>query len=125
MEVLTRVFGFKILPCVIVTHGREIDQELLELGNYHAMPVFRTKLTTAHLIRELSAYLEKRLAPMVVMHGVLTVVYGLGVLITGESGTGKSECGLELVKRGHILVSDDFVEVRHHPGDVLIGSSGP
>jgi HPr kinase/phosphorylase len=62
---------------------------------------------------------------MVMMHGVLTVVYSLGVLIMGDSGSGKSECGLELVKRGHILVSDDVVEVRHHPGDVLIGSSGP
>jgi HPr kinase/phosphorylase len=62
---------------------------------------------------------------MVMMHGVLTVVYSLGVLIMGDSGSGKSECGLELVKRGHILVSDDVVEVRHHPGDILIGSSGP
>jgi len=125
MEMLGNVFNFKNLPCVIVTHGREIGPEILEQGNRNNVPVFRTTLTTAHLTRELSAYLEKRLAPMVVMHGVLTVVYGLGVLITGESGTGKSECGLELVKRGHILVSDDFVEVRHHPGDILIGSAGP
>jgi HPr kinase/phosphorylase len=62
---------------------------------------------------------------MTIVHGVLTVVYGLGVLIVGESGSGKSECGLELVKRGHILVSDDVVEVRRHPGDILLGSSGP
>lgn len=125
MDVLSKVFGFKNLPCVIVTHGREIGPEVLEQGNRYGVPVFRSTLTTAHLTRELSAYLEKRLAPMVVMHGVLTVVYGLGVLIVGESGSGKSECGLELVKRGHMLVSDDFVEVRHHPGDILIGSAGP
>lgn len=125
MDVLSRVFGFKALPCVIVTHNREIGPELSELGNKYNMPVFRSALTTAHLVRELSAYLEKRLAPMVVMHGVFTEVYGLGVLISGDSGTGKSECGLELVKRGHILISDDFVEVRHYPGDILIGSPGP
>lgn len=124
MEVLNKVFGFKNLPCLILTHGRDIGDEIRELGNKYQMPVFRTELTTAHLIRELSAYLENRLAPMTVVHGVLTVVYGLGVLITGKSGTGKSECGLELVKRGHIHVSDDFVEVRHHPGDILIGSAG-
>jgi HPr kinase/phosphorylase len=97
----------------------------MEQANSYNVPVFCSELTTAHLIRELSAYLENRLAPMVSVHGVLTVVYGLGVLIMGESGIGKSECGLELVKRGHILVSDDLVEVRRHPGDILIGSSGP
>jgi HPr kinase/phosphorylase len=125
MEMLGRIFGFRELPCVIVTHKNDATPELIEQGNINNVPVFRSSLTTAHLIKELSAYLEDRLAPMVVMHGVLTVVYGLGVLIVGESGSGKSECGLELVKRGHILVSDDFVEVRHHPGDILMGSPGP
>jgi HPr kinase/phosphorylase len=95
------------------------------MSNKNKVPVLTSSLTTAHLIRELAAYLENRLAPMTVVHGVLTVVYGLGVLIVGESGSGKSECGLELVKRGHILVSDDVVEVRHQPGDILIGSAGP
>jgi HPr kinase/phosphorylase len=125
LEMVGKVFGFKDLPCVIITHGHEATAEIVEQANRKDVPVFRTSLTTAHLIRELSAYLENRLAPMMVAHGVLTVVYGLGVLIMGDSGSGKSECGLELVKRGHILVSDDIVEVRHHPGDVLIGSPGP
>lgn len=119
------MFGFKDLPCVIVTHGREITPEIVDQGDRNKVPVFRTTRTTADLIRELSAYLENRLAPTTIMHGVLVVVYGLGVLIVGESGSGKSECGLELVKRGHMIVSDDFVEVRRHPGDVLVGSSGP
>jgi HPr kinase/phosphorylase len=110
---------------VILTHGRETTPEILEQSNRNGVPVFRSTLTTAHLIRELSAYLENRLAPLTIVHGVLTVVYGLGVLIVGDSGSGKSECGLELVKRGHILVSDDIVEVRHHPGEILMGSSGP
>lgn len=125
LEVLGRVFGFKDLPCVILTHGHEATAEIIEQSNRNNVPVFLTDFSTAHLTRELSVYLERRLAPMVMMHGVLTVVYSLGVLIMGESGSGKSECGLELVKRGHILVSDDVVEVRHHPGDILIGSSGP
>lgn len=125
LEMINRVFTFKDLPCVIITHGHEESPEIVEMSNRNNVPVFRSPLTTAHLIRELAAYLENRLAPMMVLHGVLTVVYGLGVLITGESGSGKSECGLELVKRGHILVSDDVVEVRHHPGDILLGSSGP
>lgn len=125
LDMIGRMFSFKDLPCVIVTHGREITPEILEQSNRNSLPVFQSSLSTAHLIRELAAYLETRLAPMVTVHGVLTVVYGLGVLITGDSGSGKSECGLELVKRGHILVSDDIVEVRHLPGDELIGSSGP
>ncbi len=125
LEMVGKVFGFKDLPCVIITHGHDATDEIVEQANRKDVPVFRTSLTTAHLIRELSAYLENRLAPMMVAHGVLTVVYGLGVMIMGDSGSGKSECGLELVKRGHILVSDDIVEVRHHPGDILIGSPGP
>ena len=125
LEMIGKVFSFKDLPCVILTHGHEATDEIIEQSNRKDVPVFRSSLTTAHLIREMSAYLENRLAPMMVVHGVLTVVYGLGVLITGDSGSGKSECGLELVKRGHILVSDDIVEVRHHPGDILVGSSGP
>jgi HPr kinase/phosphorylase len=125
LDMVGRMLGFKELPCVILSHSHDVTDEIMEQSNRNNVPVFTTSLTTAHLVRELSEYLEKRLAPMVMMHGVLTVVYSLGVLIMGDSGSGKSECGLELVKRGHILVSDDVVEIRRHPGDVLIGSAGP
>jgi len=125
IEMLGTVFQAPELPCVLIPHGHEATPEILEEAGRRNVPVFCSTLTTAHLTRELSAYLEDRLAPMVSVHGVLTVVYGLGVLIVGDSGIGKSECGLELVKRGHILVADDLVEVRRHPGDVLIGSTGP
>ena len=124
MEMIGNFFEFKELPCLIITHGKEVSQEIVEQGKRRNVPVFRSAYTTAELIRELSAYLENRLAPMTVVHGVLTVVYGLGVLIMGDSGSGKSECGLELVKRGHMLVADDYVEVRHHPGEILVGSTG-
>ena len=90
----------------LVIGGAQLDQPGIGRGGVRHAPVSDTCLGT-------------------IMHGVLTVVYGLGVMIVGDSGTGKSECGLELVKRGHILVSDDVVEVRHYPGDVLVGSSGP
>jgi HPr kinase/phosphorylase len=125
LEMIGRMFRYKELPCVIITHGHDVFPEIMEQAARNNVPIFRTSLSTAYLTRELSAYLENRLAPMTVVHGVLTVVYGLGVLIMGESGSGKSECGLELVKRGHILVSDDVVEVRRHPGDILIGSAEP
>ena len=82
----------------------------------------RTSLDTATFVGELSALLEDKLSPVVRIHGVLVDVYGLGVLIQGEAGIGKSECALELVKRGHILVSDDVVEIRQKRGQVLVGS---
>jgi HPr kinase/phosphorylase len=86
------------------------------------VPLLRTSLDTAAFVGELSALLEDKLAPVTRVHGVLVDVYGLGVLIQGDAGIGKSECALELVKRGHILVSDDMVELRQKRGDVLIGS---
>jgi len=124
LEILTRIFRSAELPCILITHGREPVPELVELSNLNNIPIYSTKLTTADLIRELSAFLDHRLAPMTYVHGVLTVVYGLGVMLTGDSGIGKSECGLELVKREHILVADDLVEIRRHPGDILLGASG-
>lgn len=124
MDMLSSIFETKELPCLVVTHGKEVSPEIIDQGDRNKVPVFRSSLSTANLMREMSAYLETRLAPMTVVHGVLTVVNGLGLLIVGDSGSGKSECGLELVNRGHMLVADDYVEVRHLPGDVLVGSSG-
>ncbi len=124
IEILKQIFQSAELPCIIITHGRDILPELANLADQYGVAVFCTKMTTANLVRELSAYLDHRLAPTAYVHGVLTVVYGLGVLLIGESGIGKSECGLELVKREHILVADDLVEIKRHPGDILLGASG-
>jgi HPr kinase/phosphorylase len=82
----------------------------------------RSGLTTAHLIGELTVYMEEKLAPTTTIHGVLMNVYGLGVLLVGDSGIGKSECALELIKRGHMLVADDVVEVRQRLGGILFGT---
>ncbi len=109
--------------CLIITGGRAAMPELLEETEQHRVPLLRTDLASSVLIERLTRYLEDRLAPRAIVHGVLMDIYGLGVLVFGDSGVGKSECALELVVRGHRLVSDDVVEIRRR-GDVLIGT-GP
>jgi len=80
-------------------------------------------LTSAQLLSDLVFYLDEKLAPMQKVHGVLSNVFGLGVFIRGRSGIGKSECALELVKRGHMLVADDLVEITKRSGKILMGKS--
>jgi HPr kinase/phosphorylase len=110
------------LPCVIVTHNAPVPPALTQACKKLGVPLIRSAFDTATLTGELSEALEARLAPTTTVHGVLVDVYGLGVLIQGEAGIGKSECALELLKRGHILVADDVVSVRHRRGNYLRGS---
>ena len=86
---------------------------LVQVCKKHGVPLLRSAYDTATLTGELSEALESRLAPTTTVHGVLVDVYGLGVLIQGEAGIGKSECALELLKRGNILVADDIVQIQH------------
>ncbi|MCP3979960.1 MAG: HPr(Ser) kinase/phosphatase [bacterium] len=109
--------------CFIVTSGLEPPQELLEETEKHAVPLLGTSLPSSVIIDALSQFLEDRLAPRAVIHGVFLDVYGLGVLLLGDSGVGKSECALDLVVRGHRLVSDDVVEIKRR-NSLLIGT-GP
>jgi HPr kinase/phosphorylase len=115
-EVLTRVYSYnKNLPCVVLTRSIKPHTEVIQVANKYSVPVLRSGLTTAHLIGELTVYLEEKLAPTTTVHGVLMNVYGLGVLLVGDSGIGKSECALELIKRGHMSRSnnvwaDSFLE---------------
>ncbi len=109
-------------PCVIITGGLSPIPVLSSVCEAAKIPLFRTELETASFIKKLNAYLEDRLAPETRLHGVLVNVYGLGVLIQGGAGIGKSECALELVKRGHRLVADDIVELERRRGDMLYGS---
>jgi len=111
------------VSCFIVTAGLEPPPELLEETERYNVPLLQTERSAAAVIEGLTAYLEERLAPRAVAHGVLMDIYGLGVLILGDSGIGKSECSLELVVRGHRLVSDDIVEIRR-TGQDLVGT-GP
>lgn len=112
-----------ITPGIIITRGLEVPEELIEASERESVPVMRTKLTTTRMVSHLTNYLELQLAPTVAVHGVLVDVYGVGVLITGQSGVGKSETALELVKRGHRLVADDCVEIRQEDQDTLVGNS--
>jgi HPr kinase/phosphorylase len=110
-------------PCVCVAHGCEVPRELIRLSEERGIPVLSSPLATTKLSSKLTTYLEGRLAPTTTMHGVLVDVYGVGVLLVGQSSIGKSETALELVKRGHRLVADDAVEVRQTQENQLIGSA--
>jgi len=120
-EILEKFFSYD-LPCVVITTGASPVKEFVEVAEKYQIPLFVTNLDTPHFVGELIAYLEEKLAPMTTLHGVLIDVYGLGVLILGESAIGKSECALELIKRGHMLITDDVVEIRQKPGGILMGT---
>ena len=108
---LNTFFSFA-LPCVIVCRGHSIPPIMLELAKKRSIPVYRTNEITVKLEMDIINYLRDALAPSITMHGVLVDVYGVGLLLTGKSGVGKSESALELVKRGHRLVADDVVGIK-------------
>ncbi|MEO6029179.1 MAG: HPr(Ser) kinase/phosphatase [Candidatus Binatia bacterium] len=108
------------VACVIVTNGATVPSYFHESAARHRVPLIATELKSSELIRNVTAWLEERLAPHTLIHGVLVEVFGLGVLLLGKSGIGKSEAALDLVARGHRLVADDVVEARAvGPGRVL------
>ncbi|AND42155.1 MULTISPECIES: HPr(Ser) kinase/phosphatase [Bacillaceae] len=112
-----------ITPGIIVTRGLDIPDELIEAAERESVPLLRSKQKTTRFSSLLTNFLESKLAPTTAVHGVLVDIYGVGVLITGKSGVGKSETALELVKRGHRLVADDCVEIRQEDEDYLVGNS--
>ncbi len=111
------------IPCVVFCRGFEIDEETIKSATENGVPLLRTQMTTSAFMAEVIRWLNVQLAPSMTIHGVLVDVYGEGILITGESGIGKSEAALELIKRGHRLVSDDVVEIRKVSDETLIGTS--
>lgn len=115
----------KETPCIIITRNLGAPLELIEACNQTHTPLMITEDNTTNFISRMSNFLEKALAPETNMHGVLVDIYGIGVLITGESGIGKSETALELVKNGHRLVADDNVEIKEVSKNVLMGSAPP
>lgn len=112
-----------LTPCIIITRGYEIPDELIEASERESVPVMRSNSKTTRLFSHLTNFLESKLAPTTAVHGVLVDIYGVGVMITGKSGVGKSETALELVKRGHRLVADDCVEIRQEDQDTLVGNA--
>jgi HPr kinase/phosphorylase len=119
--VVRRVFSHA-LPCLVVTAGFEPPAEVLSEADSARVPVLKTRAATPLVMARLSEALDVHLAPRTVVHGVLMDILGLGVLIVGESGIGKSECALDLIVRGHRLVADDTVEIRKRAETVLLGS---
>ncbi len=120
---LDRMLKTGDIPCVVITGGFKPQSAIIDAAKKNSVPLFVTALDTADFVRELTVYLDDKLAPSTVVHGVLVNVYGLGVLIQGDAGIGKSECAIELLKRGHILISDDVVEIKRRVGHILVGTS--
>ncbi len=122
MKSLEQLFEKKI-PCVIVTRNMDVYPEMTELAEKYKTPVLRTANSTSRFLSSLIAFLNVELAPRITMHGVLVEVYGEGILLLGDSGVGKSETAIELVKRGHRLVADDAVEIKRVSDISLLGSA--
>ena len=121
-ERLQLLFAQRI-PALIITRELPYFAEMLELAKEYEVPLLRSKESTSNFMSGLIAFLNLNLAPRITRHGVLIEIYGEGVFITGESGVGKSETAIELVKRGHRLVADDAVEIRKVSNISLVGSS--
>ncbi len=108
-------------PVIFVAMDQAVPRPVLDLIRERKFPLIRSALTAVEFISELSHHLEKVFSPRTEVHGTLVDVYGVGLLFTGRSGIGKSECALDLIERGHRLVADDIVEITRTPEDVLIG----
>lgn len=108
-------------PAFVISRGLEVPKELIQAGDEAGIPVLRSSVSTSRLLGQLSSFLDSKLAVRESVHGVLVDVYGLGVLIQGSSGIGKSETALELIKRGHRLIADDRVDVYKQDDLTLIG----
>ena len=108
--------------CVVITRGLEPHEEFIKAAKKNKTWLLRTTSVTTNFISKMTIYLSEKFAPETRLHGVLVDVYGIGILITGESGIGKSETALELIKRGHRLVTDDAVDIKEIDGE-LIGTS--
>jgi len=119
---IERLFEHPI-PCIIVSKSLDIPPEFMALAEAKGVPILRTPKSTTPFIHQLTAYLDVIFAPEITVHGSLVDVYGVGLLFTGPSSIGKSECALDLVERGHRLVADDVVMVTRRHDDILIGSA--
>ena len=117
-----RLLSYKV-PALLISRDIAPDAQCLEMAKKHNVTLLRSHETTSSVVSAIIAYLQAALAPRVAQHGVLMEVYGEGVLILGESGMGKSETAVELLKRGHRLIADDAVEIRKISGNVLMGTA--
>lgn len=118
-----RIAAICALPVAafVVTKGQDVPEDLIRECRRRGVPLLVSDQTTSVVIQSITRILEDELAPSTTVHGVLVDVYGMGVLLLGESGIGKSECALDLIQRGHRLVADDVVEIRKYPNGSLVG----
>ena len=121
-ERVDRLLSYHDIPCIIFSRDLPVPQEILEAVRKTGCPVLRTDKVTTAVMNDLFFYLNKKLGPTITMHGVLMDISGVGILITGHSGVGKSETAMELIKRGHRLVADDSVIIKR-VADSLVGTS--
>ncbi len=120
--IFDRLFSYKI-PSLIVARNMDPDPACLAMAKKHDITILRGQESTSYIVSSLISYLKSALAPRITRHGVLVDVYGEGLLLVGESGIGKSEAAVELIKRGHRLVADDAVEIKKINSDSLMGTS--
>ena len=121
-ETLDRYFSYKV-PGLLIARNITPDPECLEMAKKHNVTLLRTAEVTSTVISNIITYLQGALAPRITRHGVLVEVYGEGILLMGDSGIGKSEAAVELLKRGHRLIADDAVEIRKVSGNSLVGTA--
>ena len=122
LPVYEKMLSYQI-PCLIYTTMTKPDPDMIDLAIRYNVPVYVTKKETSPFMAEVIRWLNVELAPCISIHGVLVDVYGEGIMIMGESGIGKSEAALELIKRGHRLITDDVVEIRKVSDETLIGTA--
>ncbi|MCL2361344.1 MAG: HPr(Ser) kinase/phosphatase [Defluviitaleaceae bacterium] len=123
-ENLKRIFQHPI-PAIVISRKLGIFPEMIDYANEYNVPILTTSASTTDFISEMISWMKVQLAPRITMHGCLLDIYGVGTLITGDSGVGKSETALELIKRGHRFIADDAVEVRRVSQETLVGSCPP
>jgi len=119
---LDKALSFEI-PCIFITSGHPPPPDIIEIANKQDIPVFTTGHPTTRFANLLTTFLEREFAPTAVVHGVLMDIFGIGVLIMGTAGVGKSECGLELIERGHRLVADDVVMAKRLAKGLIVGNA--
>ena len=122
LTVFDRLLAYRI-PALVITRGQQPYPECVEMAKKHNVTILLAQETTSYVISNLITYLKNGLAPRITRHGVLMEVYGEGIYITGESGIGKSETAVELLKRGHRLIADDAVEIKKTSSSQLIGTA--
>jgi len=122
-QVLEKALEWDEIPAVIIAGNFSPHIEVVNICNQNKLPLFATSVDPSRVVGEVVFYLEESLSPRLIRHGSLVNVYGYGILIEGDSGIGKSECAMGLIRRGHRLVADDVVEIRRHSEGVLVGKS--